>query len=281
MMKRKTIWQVLHVLLWIAVGSGVTMMLMGAVSEEKSVKCARVQISFSGDSAVQMITEEEIFAALWPSAADKPVGKRVVDFDLFALEKQLEKNPWVFDADVFFDHHRNMHVSITQRKPVARLFTPEGSSIYLDEFGKTMPLKSSDVIELPVFTNYTLRASQLNASDSLLMNRIVGLSKYVLADDFWMAQLEAIHIHYDNSFELSMQVGDQTVLLGTRDDWEHLFPKLKLVYARFAADNSWGKYSSINLQFKDQVVCKRIGGYEVVADSSITSVKTTVQDHHQ
>jgi hypothetical protein len=57
--------------------------------------------------------------------------------------------------------------------------------------------------------------------------------------------------------------------------------KLKLVYARFAADNSWGKYSSINLQFKDQVVCKRIGGFEVAADSSITSLNTTVQDHHQ
>jgi cell division protein FtsQ len=281
MMKRKTIWNVLHVLLWIAVGSGVTMMLMGAVSEEKAVKCARVQISFSGDSTVQMVTEEEVFATLWPSAADKPVGKRVVNFDLFALEKQLEKNPWVFDADVFFDHHRIMHINITQRKPVARLFTPEGSSLYLDEFGKTMPLKSSDVMELPVFTNYTLRASHLNATDSMLMNRIVGLSKYVLADAFWMAQVEAIHIHYDNSFELSMQVGDQTVLLGTRDDWNHLFPKLKLVYTRFASDNSWGRYSSINLQFKDQVVCKRSGGFEAAADSSNTILKTSIQDQQQ
>jgi cell division protein FtsQ len=281
MMQRKTIWNILHVLLWIAVGSSVTMMLMGAVSEEKAVKCARVQIGFSGNNTVQMITEEEVYAALWPAAADKPVGKRVVDFDLFSLERQLEKNPWVFDADVYFDHHRNMHVNITQRKPVARLFTPEGSSLYLDEFGKTMPLKSSDVMELPVFTNYTLRASHLNATDSVLMNRIVGLSKYVLADAFWMAQVEAIHIHYDNSFELSMQVGDQTVSLGTRDDWHHLFPKLKLVYERFAADNSWGKYSSINLQFKDQVVCKRSGGADVATDTAITTIKTSIQDHQQ
>jgi cell division protein FtsQ len=269
MLKKEMILKVLTWLLWGSLCSGVLVLLVSAVSAENSAVCARVEITIDGKSKLKMVTTDEISAALWPERSGiQPDGKRIPDFNLFDLEQQIEKNPWVSDADVFFDHHRVMHIKVFQRIPVARMFLPDGASVYLDADFRTLPLKTTDVLQLPVFTNFTLLNKPLNASDSAIMARIVGLSRYIMADEFWMAQVETVHIQYDGSFELSMQLGDETVLLGKRGDWDKLLPKLKLTYEKFTQDQSWGKYTQIDLQFKNQVICRKSEGLEIKTDTT-------------
>ena len=269
MLKKEKILKILTWLLWGSLCSGVLVLLVSAVGTENSVTCARVDINIDGKSNLKMVTADEISEALWPERSGiQPVGKKIPDFNLFDLEKQIEKNPWVADADVFFDHHRVMHIKVFQRKPVARLFLPDGASVYLDADFRTLPLKTTDVLQLPVFTNFTILKRPLNASDSTTMARIVGLSQYIMADEFWMAQVETVHIQYDGSFELSMQLGDEIVLLGKRGDWDNLLPKLKLTYEKFTQDQSWGKYKQIDLQFKDQVICRKSAGLEMKTDTT-------------
>lgn len=268
-MKKENILKILTWLLWGSLCSGILVLLVSAVSTENSVNCARVEITIDGKSNLKMVTSDEIYASIWPDRSGiQPVGKKIAEFDLFNLEQQIEKNPWVADADVFFDHHRVMHIKVFQRTPVARLFLPDGGSVYLDADFRTLPLKITDVLKLPVFTNFMLLKRPLSASDSATMERIVGLSRYIMADEFWMAQVETVHIQYDGSFELSMQLGDETVLLGKRGDWDNLLPKLKLTYEKFAHDQSWGKYRQIDLQFKDQVICRKNIGFKMITDTT-------------
>lgn len=268
-MKKENILKILTWLLWGSLCSGILVLLVSAVNTENSVTCARVEITIEGKSNLKMVTADEISASLWPEGSGiQPVGKKIPDFNLFDLEQQIEKNPWVADADVFFDHHRVMHIKVFQRTPVARLFLPDGASVYLDARFRTLPLKTTDVLKLPVFTNFTLLKRPLSASDSATMARIVGLSNYIMADEFWMAQIETVHIQYDGSFELTMQLGDETVLLGKRGDWDNLLPKLKLTYEKFAHDQLWGKYRQIDLQFKDQVICRKSSGLQMITDTT-------------
>lgn len=268
MNKRKNILKIFYWILWGAMSSGIMVLLVSAVSVEHAVTCKSVEIQIESDENLNMVTQSEIAETLWPAGSGyHPVGKKVSGFNLFEIEKQIEKNPWIADADVYFDHHRVMHIKVFQRTPVARLFLPDGSSIYLDDHFKKMPLKKSDVLALPVFTNFMLLGDNHGKTDSASLERIVSLAKYIKADEFWMAQVETVDIQYDQSFELTMQLGDEAVLLGKRSDWENLFPKLKLTYEKFARDQSWGKYSQINLQFKDQVVCKKRSGTVMLSDT--------------
>jgi hypothetical protein len=46
-------------------------------------------------------------------------------------------------------------------------------------------------------------------------------------------------------------------MLGARDDWDHLFKKLNALYSKMLENESWDIYDLVDLQFKDQVVCKR------------------------
>jgi len=270
---KKMIWKVLTILLWVSIGSGVVVLLVSAVRKEQSKLCKEVVVEFKDNLPFRMLDETEIEYTLWPAGGNtNPVGKQLENLDLFALEKQLEKNPWVLDADLYIDQLHKLHLRVVQRNPVARLFTPEGNSFYVDEQYTLLPIKLSDAVSLPVFTNFYIQPEIKNASDSMVMKRIVGLSKFIKADSFWMAQVEQVNINADKTFEVTTQMGDQLVQLGLRSDWQKMFSKLKILYERISEEGNWSKYAQIDLQYKDQAVCiKRGSNYTVVADTTATA----------
>lgn len=278
---KATILKIAGIILWVAIGAGMTVLLVSAVRKENQQKCAGLDVAFTDNQPFRMLDEQEIVAALWPATEQThPVGKYISSIRLYALEKQLKRNPWVLNADIYFDEQRILHVDVQQRSPVARLFSPDGNSFYMDDSLSILPLKPSDVVELPVFTNFMIDPSGPKQADTLLMQRIVGLSAVIRKDPFWMAQIEQVNINPDASFEMVTQWGDQLVSLGTGSNWTAMLGKLKQLYQHLAAENGWTKYGSIDLQFKDQVVCVKRGlSYLVLdslqgADSSAIIVKT-------
>ena len=266
--KMNIVYKVLTILMWTAISSGLMVLLVSAVRKERTMLCKAVQVEFIDKKPFRMLDESEIIATLWPDAKKAfPQGKKLVTVNLYALERQLEKNPWIFSSDLFFDQHHVLHINVQQRTPVARLFTPEGSSVYMDEHFTVLPVKMNDAVSLPVFSNFYISPAGANAQDSLVMKRITGLAQFILADPFWMAQIEQVNINADQSFELVTQVGDQVIRLGNRSDWAVMLDKLKMVYRRISNENGWTKYSTIDLQFKDQVVCIKGKGLYQVPDS--------------
>lgn len=278
--KMKIVYKILFMLLWTGISSGILVMLVSAVQKERTMLCKELRVAFIDQQPFRMLDETEIISALWPDAQKgQPQEKKLIALDLFALERQLEKNPWILSADLFFDQQHVLHIDVKQKIPVARLFTPEGNSVYMDDRFTILPVKANDMVTLPVFTNFYINPSGANAADSLVMERISGLAQFILADPFWMAQIEQVNINADKSFELITQVGDQTIRLGYRNDWGAMLIKLKLIYSRISTENGWTKYSAIDLQFKDQVVCVKSNHLYPLIDSTATldSVHATMQ----
>lgn len=270
--------QVLTIILWISIGGGITVLLISAVAKEQKNLCKEVVVEFEDQLPFRMLDEDEIIYTLWPAAKNTyPVGKPVLSIDLFALEKQLEKNPWIKEADLYVDQSKKLHLRVEQRKPVARLFTPEGSSFYIDDQYALLPVKLAAVVTLPVFTNFTQHVGGADAADTIMMKRIVSLSSFIQADSFWMAQVEQVNINSDKTFEVITQMGDQVVQLGLRNDWTKLFSKLKILYTRMSEEGNWSKYAEIDLQYKDQAVCIKRGTNYKVVDSTQLIDSTLIQ----
>lgn len=258
MIKKSTILKVFHILFWLIIGSGLSFLLISGIVKEQTNQCKAVQIDFKDEKLINMIDRKEVYASLWPRRSELyPVGKNTTSFDLFSLENTLVKNPWIQKADIYFDNQHILHVDIKQKNPVARLFTAEGYSYYIDDRYNLLPLKQTDHIVLPVFTNFYVNPAGMKKSDSMLLGRVVSLSNFISKDPFWLAQIESVYIRPDNGFELSTQIGDHTVDLGIRSEWEPMFKKLKLLYQKFSQEDSWSRYALINLQFRDQVVCEK------------------------
>ena len=269
MITKKKIYHVLGLVCWGLLLAGVVTLLVSAIKNENSILCKKVEIKLIDNKAYKMLDEGEIFSSLWPEEKNGfRYGKNPSLFDLRKLEKRLEKNPWVFSSDFYLDQHRTLHVDVQQRTPLARGFTPDGNSFFIDKSYSILPVKSNDVISLPVFTNFYINPATATAKDSAMLKRIISLSEFIILDSFWMAQVETINISSDGTFELTTQVGDQNILLGERDDWMNVFAKLKVLYQHLSRENGWSKYEKIDLQFKDQVVCVRKNSSYKIMDST-------------
>ena len=47
------------------------------------------------------------------------------------MEDLLENNVWIRDAELYFDNKDVLHVTVTEREPVARIFTTEENHFIL------------------------------------------------------------------------------------------------------------------------------------------------------
>ena len=76
---------------------------------------------------------------------------------------------------------------------------------------------------------------------------------------FWNAQIEQIFIRDDLKIELVPRVGEAIILLGTLDNYQSKLEKLRKLYVNGFNVVGWNKYKLIDLQYKDQVVCSKVG----------------------
>ena len=82
-----------------------------------------------------------------------------------------------------------------------------------------------------------------------------------------MAMIDQVDINAAHQFEMIPKIGNQVILFGDAENVKQKFDKLKIFYRGVITKVGWSKYSSINLQYKDQVVAVIRGKEEIKADS--------------
>ena len=83
------------------------------------------------------------------------------------------------------------------------------------------------------------------------------VTNYVRTHDFWNAQIEQVYVNADGELELIPRVGNQTILFGDEKGMEEKFSKLYTFYKEGLSKTGWNQYKTINVTFKDQVVCSK------------------------
>lgn len=252
--------------LWIAAGIGV-IVLLGAAMQQKSHKtCEDVKIEITGAEEHMFIDENDVLEILNGNGPVK--GKNIATVNLRSMEEQLEKNAWVKNAELFFDNNRVLMVSIEERQPVARVFTVQGSSFYLDTAGIRLPLSDKLSARVPVFTGFPSNKKVMAHSDSLLLKDVVKIGGFIMADSFWMAQIAQVDITQQNHFEMFPVIGDHTVALGNAEDLEGKFNRLFTFYQQAWLQNGINKYEKLDVQFTNQIVAVKKGTAQAIVDSA-------------
>jgi len=90
-----------------------------------------------------------------------------------------------------------------------------------------------------------------------ILKDIYYLVKYINGDNFWSAQIDQIFVDGKDEIDLIPRVGNHTIHLGSAENYEGKLRNLQAFYDEVLPEVGWNKYSTINLAFKDQIVCKR------------------------
>ncbi len=246
---------------WSVAGTGVLVLLIAAIRYRNSNVCKgfRIEIAGSSPSGALFIDKKGIADILTAAGAAKGQNKPIQAFDLRRLESALGKNVWIKEAQLFFDNNGILEVRVTEREPVARVFTRDGGSCYIDSSGVQLPLPDRLPVQLPVFTGYPAAKIMLHGGDSALTRDILRLTDFIGRDSFWTAQIAQIVILPGNSFELEPEIGSQRIHFGDGADIAAKFHRLAIFYREVLSRTDPGKYECIDVSYAGQVIATKRG----------------------
>ncbi|MEO7531128.1 MAG: FtsQ-type POTRA domain-containing protein, partial [Sediminibacterium sp.] len=251
---------------WVLAGIGAIVLLGAAMQKKNQKACSEIKIEITGVERHMFIDEKDVLELL--HATGKVEGSQIASLNLREMERIVEKNPWVKNAEMYLDNNQVLQVQIEERQPVARVFTLAGNSFYLDSGAMRLPLSEKISARVPTFTGFPSDKQILAKPDSLLLNNIVVVGKYILADSFWMAQVAQIDITPQSNFEMLPVIGDHIVVLGSADDLDRKFKHLYTFYQQAWLQNGMNTYEKIDVQYTNQVVAIKKGTGKAQVDSA-------------
>lgn len=258
--------KILNISLWIFLAL-VFLVLWGfTASEHRNRICNNLIIQIDEMDGNFFISEKDIEVNLRQENLH-PVGKRLGDIDLLALEQKLEMIAEVKQASVYKDLNGVISIHIKQRKPIVRIVNANGNQFYLDEEGYQMPLSDNYTPRVPVVTGYinepvlTYSANEIIENDVLAKtvktDEVFTLVNYIRQNKFWNAQVQQINFNLYNEIELIPTIGDHLIVLGDIANYDKKLNKLKVFYTEGLNHMDWNMYDTINIKFKNQIICTK------------------------
>jgi len=167
--------------------------------------------------------------------------------DLYSLENNILKNPYVEKAAVFYTVNGMLKTVVKQREPIARIVS-KNSSYYIDKQGVKVPLSD-------VFSARVLLISGVKKDQEI--KEILPFVKVILKDDFFKKEIVGIHKSAENEFVFSVRSGDYKIDFGNLEDIEVKFKKLKAFYNTTYKNKTIQNYKTITVKYHNQVVCTK------------------------
>ena len=244
--------KVLRALLTVACIVGCVMAFSSAsrYQSEKTLKGVRLRIANAG--AVKFLNETSLRELLFQRRHIDPKELTLAKTDVHRLESIARSNPWVQDAQAYIDNGAVLHITVTQRVPIVRVFEATGASYYLDTALQQLPLSMEYTHYAPVITGVpTLRN---DSASKAVKGSIVALTRKIANDTFWRAGVEEIAMNNAGEFELVPVLGTHRVMLGDTSNLDKKLNNLFLFYKNVLNRIGWDRYTSLDVRYAGQVV---------------------------
>ncbi|RED92448.1 cell division protein FtsQ/DivIB [Marinoscillum furvescens] len=198
----------------------------------------------------------EVLNLLNDESTDYVLGLAIDDLDLKELERRVERNPFIKDAQVYRDIKGNLMVKVQQVRPIARVFSPSGPDQYISVDGELLPTTARHTARVPIIELERSFSWEQNITETEYGQELLNTLKYIDGDKFWKAQIAHIVIARDGELTFLPQVTKQEVKFGMPEKLEKKFRKLKVFYKEILPNKGWNTYSMVNLKFENQIVCE-------------------------
>lgn len=223
--------------------------------------CSKVNIEVEDGAVGGFINSGEIKKRLVNKGL-YPYEQPLTHIDVRKIEEALEHSAFVKKAECYKTQQGHVFISVTQRLPVVRIKSENGEDYYIDDQNCIMP-NSHYTSDLIIATG--------KMSKNFAKNYVAPVSKVLMSNPLWLNLVEQINILPDKGIEIVPRIGDHIVLLGRlpysnnkekrteliTNFVEKKMERLEKFYKYGLNQAGWNKYSYINLEFDNQIICKK------------------------
>lgn len=244
---------------------------MGFANRSQEVLlCESIDVKINQDDELYFLNTEDV-VNLIVDRADSIVNHPKSVVNIPEIEHKLNSHDDIENAEVYITIDGKLKVKVRQRKPIVRVVNKNGESYYIDHMGKLMPLSQKYTAKVLIANGNIMEPYAKNYRSSIaddtisvqmkketMLDELYALSTYILADDFWKAQVQQIYINADKDMELVPMVGNHRIVFGDTVAMDEKFNKLMTFYKQgLNTTGWWNKYAVINLKYKNQIVCTK------------------------
>lgn len=220
------------------------------------VVCNNVVINIKDKGELGFLAEPEILDYINNHGLAMVLNKKIKDINADDIEKRIEENDYVENAEVFTNFEGSIKVNIDQKNPVYRVFNNQGVSYYVCKDGTHIPISSKFTPRLIVATGYIPLNSNLE-KQRLVEENLYELVEFIEQNAFWRAMIGQIYVEKNGDFVLYPKLEGHKIIIGNADELEQKFRKLQIFYKEALKHINWQQYESINLKYKDQIICTK------------------------
>ncbi len=195
------------------------------------------------DSDFNFISEKSVNKLLKQSdSISLSLVKR--DLNLNKLEKIINSNVFVHSAEVSLNLEGEIGIKIIEKEPVFRVL---GGKYYIDSIGNKIPLSSIFSKTIPLI---------ISEVDSIYFDDLGLFGNYIKNDSFLSDHIAGLEI-IDDGFNIYVNNYSYKIKMNDLNDFKTCFRNYKVFYKSVEQDSVLDKLSSINLNFKNQVIIQK------------------------
>jgi cell division protein FtsQ len=208
--------------------------------------CNKITIEIDAPLQKQLVTQRLVLDKISEWYSGGLSGTSQQNLDLPDIERRLETMPAVKNAEVSFDLRGELRIEVEQRIPLVRIIHSNGEQFYLADDYTKIPVIGTDVARVPIANGRLTNA---------MIRKVYTLSTYVHENPFMEALTEQIFVDTKDDLVIIPKLQNQRIIIGDTERIEQKFEKLIDFYTEGLNHIGWDKYKTINLKYKDQIVC--------------------------
>lgn len=193
----------------------------------------------TADEISKMLRQEKVY----------PLSKSMHDVSARQIEETLLKSPFVERAECYKTQSGLVCIQVRQRVPVVKVMADNGENYYIDSHASVMP-ENRFVNDLIIATGHINR--------KYAQKHLSHVANYIMQDKFWQSQIVQINVLADGTMELVPRVGDHIIYIGAPEGVEKKLDRMRKFYLYGLNKAGWNKYSYINVEFDNQIICKKV-----------------------
>lgn len=259
-MKKYTV----NIVFWLIMIPLLIGLLSFAGQENKQKTCQGFRVSIDYGDSDYLFTAKDIEKQVI-STFDTLKGVLVKDIVESDIEREIERNPFVLNAEVYTTINGQCIAEVEQRHPIVHFMDRNGKGAYADINGVLMPGNFQMPARVMVASGYfsldtlnpALQDIRIRDIKHEGLQEMFRIAQKVENDPLLQTAVEQIYRNKDEQYELATKLGQHRVLIGEARKLDEKFSKLNIFYKKALEKGGWKNYHALNLVYEDQIVCKK------------------------
>jgi cell division protein FtsQ len=261
--------RVLVLAFFVLMGAGAVVLWAFSISRHNAQPVPELRVNIQkGQNVDELISKREVDSIVH-SHFGLLQGTPMSQIDVGAIQVAVNRHPAIQSCNVYMGVDGILNIDIQQRAPMFRVMNSDGSGFYVDTLGQSFNLLDRSVAYVPIVSvEGVMGAMEFPATRAYYDENTLGLT---YLDELIMfgnhmrkhADLkdwtEHVHLTAMGTLEVIPRIGRHVIDYGSIYNLEMKTKMLFQFYRSQLYITDLEKYSRINLNFENQVICEKRG----------------------